>query len=266
MVKTLVLYDQIYNIQKKGQSNIKDTTIKYHKYLKELAQSFPGTKIHIKKLRKFDNRFEILISGSDEVFLLNLLKKKIGSIHEFEEVKIDDIFKGVLLDVGKVGFGIFVDCAILNPKVDVLLNLHDLRSQLCDGKNVSLKEIIKTYDFINKYPVYVKIVNVDKEKQQIQGILDQKTLDFYEKLTSENLEAVFVTGETKGQFKKALVKTGHYRDIVSIERFGFLENIVILRENTTAPGIIADIGKYLRNCKLNAIRPERIRKLFKSKS
>jgi hypothetical protein len=35
-----------------------------------------------------------------------------------------------------------------------------------------------------------------------------------------------------------------------------------LRENTTAPGIIADIGKHLKNCKLNAIRPERIKKLF----
>ena len=111
----------------------------------------------------------------------------------------------------------------------------------------------------------MKIVAIDKEKQQIQGILDQKTLDIYEKLISENLEAVFLSGETKGQFKKALVKTGHYRDIVSIERFGFLENIVILRESTTAPGIIADIGKFLKNCKLNAIRPERIKKLYKSK-
>ena len=263
MVKTLVLYDQIYNIPRK--SNTKDITIRYLKYLKEITPSFPDTKIRIKKLRKFDNRFEILISGSEEVFILNILKKKIGAIYEFEDVKTNDVLKGVLLDVGKVGFGIFVDCAIVNPKVDVLLNLHDLRTQLCNGKNVSLKEIIKAYDFINRFPVYVKVVTIDKEKQQIQGVLDQKTLNFYKKLTSENLEAVFVTGETKGQFKKALVKTGHFRDIVSIERFGFLEHIVILRESTTAPGIIADIGRFLKNCKLNAIRPERIKKLFKSK-
>jgi len=263
MVKSLVLYDQIYNIPKK--SNIKDISIRYLKYLKEIAQSFPSTKIHIKKLRKFDKRFEILISGPEEVFILNLLKKKIGAIHEFEDVKTNDVLKGVLLDVGKVGFGIFVDCAIVNPKIDVLLNLHDLRTQLCNGKNVSLKEIIKAYDFINRFPVYVKVVTVNKEKQQIQGILDQKTLNFYKKLTLENLEAVFVSGETKGQFKKALVKTGHFRDIVSIERFGFLENIVILRESTTAPGIIADIGRFLKNCKLNAIRPERIKKLYKLK-
>ena len=71
-----------------------------------------------------------------------------------------------------------------------------------------------------------------------------------------------MSGATKNQFKKALVKRGHLRDIVSVERHGFLEHIVILKEGTEAPGIIAHIGKYLRNCKLSAIRHERIHKLL----
>ena len=226
MVKNLVLYDKIYNIY--TDKDKKEISIRYRKYLNELAQSFPNTKVQIKKVRQFDDRVEILISGPEEVFLLNLFKKEVGAIVEFDEVEINQTYKGVLLDVGKVGFGIFVDCAILNPKTDVLLNLHALRKQLCKGRDVSLTEIIKTYDFIDHFPV----------------------------------EGVFVSGETKGQFKKALIRTGHYRDIALIERFGFLENIVILRQDTNAPGIIADIGKYLKNCKLSAIRPERIRKLF----
>jgi len=102
MVKTLVLYDQIYNIPKK--SNIKDITIRYLKYLKEITQSFPDTKIRIKKLRKFDNRFEILISGSEEVFILNLLKKKIGAINEFENFKTEDVIKGLIIYVVKLVF------------------------------------------------------------------------------------------------------------------------------------------------------------------
>jgi len=239
MVKSLVLYDKIYNIYK--ESDKKQISIRYLKYLNELAQSFPDIKIRLKKLRQFDNR---------------------GTIIDFEKVELGTVFKGILLDVGKVGFGIFVDCAILNPKVDVLLNLYDLRTQLCKGRSVSITEIINAYDFIDRFPVYVKITSVDKEKEQIQGVLDRQTLDLYEKLIKENLEGVFMSGETKGQLKKALIKTGHYRDIASIIRYGFLENIVILRENTTAPGIIADIGKHLKKCKLSAIRPERIKKLF----
>ncbi|MBY9011397.1 MAG: DUF2110 family protein [Candidatus Lokiarchaeota archaeon] len=260
MVKSLVLYDKIYNVYK--EEDKKEISIRYVKYLNELTQSFPNTKIRIKKLRQFDNRFEVMLSGPEEVFILNMLKKKVGTIIEFNEVETGEIYKGVMLDVGKIGFGIFIDCAILNPNVDVLLNLYDLRNQLCKGRSVPLTEIITAYDFIDRFPVYIKITSIDKEKEQIQGILDKQTLELYEKLIKENLEGVFMTGETKGQLKKALVKTGHFRDIASIIRYGFLENIVILRENTTAPGIIADIGKHLKNCKLNAIRPERIKKLF----
>lgn len=260
MVKNLVLYDKMYNVRKEIEK--KEISIRYIKYLNELAQSFSNTKIRIKKLRQFDNRFEVLISGPEEVFISNMLKKKVGTIIEFENVEVNDVYKGVIIDVGKIGFGIFVDCAILNPKVDVLLNLYDLRTQLCKGRNMSLTEIINNYDFIDHYPVCVKITSINKEKEQIQGVLDSQTLEIYIKLIRENLEGVFMSGETKGQLKKALVKTGHFRDIVSIERYGFLENIVILRENTTAPGIIADIGKHLKNCKLSAIRPERIKNLF----
>ena len=260
MVKSLVLYDKIYNVHK--ESDKKEISIKYFKYLNELTQSFPNTKIRIKKLRQFDRRFEVLISGPEEIFISNMLRKKVGTIIDFEKVEINNVYKGVLLDVGKVGFGIFVDCAILNPKVDVLLNLYDLRSQLCKARSVPLTEIISAYDFIERFPVYVKVTSIDKEKEQIQGVLDRQTLELYEKLIKENLECVFMSGETKGQLKKALVKTGHFRDIASIIRYGFLENIVMLRENTTAPGIIADIGKHLKKCKLSAIRPERIKKLF----
>jgi len=260
MVKSLVLYDKIYNVYKENDK--KQITIRYFKYLNELAVSFPDTKIRIKKLRQFDNRFEILISGPEEIFISNMLRKKVGTIIDFEKVELSKVYKGVLLDVGKVGFGIFVDCAILNPNVDVLLNLYDLRTQLCRSRSVPITEIISAYDFIDRFPVYVKITSIDKEKEQIQGVLDRQTLELYEKLIKENLEGVFMSGETKGQLKKALVKTGHYRDIASIIRYGFLENIVILRENTTAPGIIADIGKHLKKCKLSAIRPKRIKKLF----
>ena len=52
------------------------------------------------------------------------------------------------------------------------------------------------------------------------------------------------------------------KDVKLLEKFGFLENIILLKENSNAPGIIADIGKQLRNCKLSAIRSDRIRTLF----
>lgn len=259
-MKSLVLSDKIYNISPKSQE--KEVYVRYLKYLNEKTKGFPKTSIKIKKLRKFDTRFEILITGPEEIFVLNLLKKEIGSLNEFKHIELGKMYKGTLVDVGKFGFGIFVDCAIMNPQEDVLLNLNVLRDQLCAGKKKSLREIIKAYDLIDHFPVEVKITEIDAEKHQIQGRLTDKSLGLYQKILSEKLEGIFVSGATKNQFKKALIKRGHLRDIISVERYGFLENIVILKEGTDAPGIIAHIGKYLRNCKMSAIRHERIQKLL----
>ena len=260
MVRNLVLFDKIYNGSKRGKKE--DIYLRYLKYLNEHAKGFPDTAITIKKLRKFDKRFEILISGPEEDFVFNLLRKEIGSINEFNGIKVGKEFRGSLVDVGKVGFGLFVDCAIMNPKTDVLINLRTLREQLCKGKERSLKQIIEAYDFIDHFPVNVKITEVDSVNNKLLGVLTPKTLDFFKKIIEENIEGVFLSGETKGQFKKIITKKGHFRDIITVKRFGFLENIVLLKEGSNAPGIIAHIGNELKNCKLSALLPEKMKKLL----
>ena len=253
MVIKLVLIDKL----PKKESIIS----RYKKYVREMVKGFKNTQIQFNKLRNYDNRIEVSIKGPEKVFIKNLLKKEIGIIHNFNDIEIDMRLKGNLVDVGKVGFGVFADCAVLNPKVDVLISLINLREQLCNGKEKSVPEIIKAYDLIDNFPVHIKITSIDKEKRNLKGILDFNTLSLFDKLLKENLEAVFLSGETKAQIKKALEKSDHLRDIVSIKKYGFLENIIILKETTEAPGIISDVGKYLRKCKLSAIRPERIKKL-----
>jgi len=260
LVKKIVLFDKLY-----GFSNEKTKKLlikKYNKYLSELTKGFENLLVSIKKLRDYDNRLEVMIKGPEEVFLFNLLKKEIGTIHDFSEIKENIILKGNLTDVGKVGFGIFVDCGILNPKTDILLSLRTLREQLCNNKQKSLTQIIKAYDLVDHFPVEIEVVNIKRENNEIQGKLTQSTLQLFKKLVDENLEAIFVSGQTKGQLKKALIKLGHLRDIVSIKRYGFLENIVIFKQGTEAPGIIANIGKLLKKCKISAIRPAKIRKLI----
>ena len=260
MGKKLVLYDKIYNIT--SERKRKDFIIRYSKYLREHIKGFSKTKIKINKLRDYDKRFEIFINGPEEIFVFNLLKKEIGGINEFKEIQVGKVYKGTMIDVGKVGFGIFVDCAIMNPKVDVLINLHSLRNQLCRDKEKSLKEIINAYEFVDHFPIYVKIIEIDLIKNKIQGELDDKTLKLFKKILDENIEGLFMSGETKGQFKKALIRNGNLRDIVSLKRYGYLEHILLLKGGSNAPGIITKIGKDLRNCKLSAIRPTKIKALF----
>ncbi|MFW9941376.1 MAG: DUF2110 family protein [Candidatus Thorarchaeota archaeon] len=260
MVKNLVLIDKIYNVSKRKKKE--DIFLRYLKYLREHVKGFPDTTLNIIKLRKFDNRFEVSISGPEEVFVFNLLKNEIGSIKEFKELKEDDTCKGTLVDVGRVGFGLFVDCAIMNPHADVLINLHKLREQLCKGRKKSLPEIIEAFDFIDHFPIEAKIIKIDKENHKLQGEIAPSSLNLFKKIMDENLQAIFLSGETKGQFKKAITKKGHFRDIITVKRFGFLENLILLKQDTKAPGIISHIGKDLENCTFSVLQPKRIRKLY----
>ena len=259
MAKKIVLRDQIYNIKDARERKYRFTN--YQKYLEEISKGFPATRVRIKKLRKFDQRFEVLIQGPEEVFVSNLLRKEIGALQSFEEIQKGTTLEGNMVNVGEVGFGIFVDCGITNPPTDVLLPLYTLREQLCAGKKVSVREIINAYDFRDHFPVYVEITDVKPEKKELSGKLAPKTLRLFDRLLDEGIEALCVMGATKNQVKKAIEQRGHFGDVISVKRFGFLEHMVLLEENTHAPGIIAHIGSLLEGCKISALRPEKIRKL-----
>jgi hypothetical protein len=261
MVKSLVLQDIFYKLSSKNKIN---SLIKL--YMDELSQraiDFPNTDIKFKKVRQFDSRIEIDIEGPEEVFVFNLLKKEIGSIHEFDDVRENTIIKGSLVEVGKVGFGLFVDCGILNPNADVLISLNTLRDQLCKGRKISLQAIIKAYQFRNSFPLNIKILKINKNDSQIQGELDQKSLYLYENLINEKLEALYTSGVTRLEFSKALQKKDHERDIVEIVTHGFLQHIAIFKEGTEAPGIIHDVGNILRACQLSTIRPVNYEVLYR---
>ena len=111
MVKKIVLFDKFYNISNINKQ--KQLIGRYLKYINQFSQSFTHTKIRVKKLRKFDKRIEVEITGPEEVFVYNILKKEVGSIINFNDINPNNILKGNFVDVGKIGFGLFVDCAIL---------------------------------------------------------------------------------------------------------------------------------------------------------
>lgn len=261
MVRNVVLLDKIYNI--KDEKQLERISSVYLSYLNRIIGGFPSTSISLKKLRNFDQRFEIVIKGPEEVFVHNILKKEVGLIQDYEDLKIGEKLQGNLKNPGKVGFGIFVDCGIMNPLTDVLISLHSLRKQLCGGNKLPARKIIKVYDFIDNFPVFLKIIEIDKSKKEIYGEFDQRTLDLFKRIVDEKIDAIFISGATKNQIKKAIERKGHFKDVISVKRFGFLEHIALLKEGTQAPGIISRIGPSLRNVKISAMRSDNITELYK---
>lgn len=255
MVKKLILAEKIYSYDPNFNFNPL-----FHKYLQMLFTEVGelDVNIEIETFRKQDNRLEIKIEGPDEEFVKNLLNQNIGSIIRFNNIHKGDILRGYLVDVKKVGFGVFIDCGIRYPTTDVLINLYSLRSQLCQGKKLSLRKIIDKFGFIENFPMFIKIEEILRNEKQIRGIIANDSLKMINKWFLDKLERVFVSGSTRAHVKKAIAKTGHSQDVVTIKKLGFLENIILLKKGTNAPGIISHIGKKLEYSKLSAIRPEQI--------
>ncbi|UIO99121.1 DUF2110 family protein [Halobaculum sp. CBA1158] len=66
---------------------------------------------------------------------------------------------------------------------------------------------------------------------------------------------VNVNSATRAEVRATVNRAGHANDIVTVERLGLLEQSVICRENTDAPGLLASIGGYLP-AELKAVIPQ----------
>ncbi len=55
-------------------------------------------------------------------------------------------------------------------------------------------------------------------------------------------DIVFAVGESRKTIKRIVAKRGHTPDILKFQRLGPLETALICKQNTYAPGMIAEIG------------------------
>jgi len=60
-------------------------------------------------------------------------------------------------------------------------------------------------------------------------------------------DRVNVNSATRAEVRATVNRAGHAEDIVTVERLGLLEQSIVCREGTDAPGLLADIGPHLRS-------------------
>ena len=211
------------------------------------------------------NRPIIAIGGKDEVFVKNYLITEFGTVFEIDSLKPGQVLRGRIRDPETVNFGIFIDCGVENPQKDVLYPLFEMRTQLCNGKKLSKRQLVKAYGFFEHMPVFIELTKIHIDSIKMECKLAQKTLDMLKIWMSDGFEMLFSSGQTRKRIKKAIKYTKHYPDYIVIDRMGFLETVVFLKQGTSAPGILADIGPHLKNTKFSMLRPMNVKALLYSK-
>jgi len=204
---------------------------------------------------------KITLNGEDTEAAKNYLTKEFYSTVLINQLKNGDIRKGKLIDVEKYGYGIYIDIGVISPHPkDALIPLYVLRRQLANNHKVSTRQIIKKYAFMNNLPLEVKIIDVDERFDTIEVELSENQIKKYKKWINQELDRIIICGATRQMIRKAIIKSGHLQDILSIERLGLLEHTVVCKPGTTAQGLIAEIGKYLPKIPMKAFKPKEVKK------
>ena len=203
----------------------------------------------------------ITLEGEDEIVASNYLKTLFGESKELNDLKGGDIIKGYICSSGKVGFGIFVDIGIKEPyQVDALIPLFVLREQLTNSDKVAVRKIIELFGLIDNVPLEVAITEISIGTKKIQAKLSDDQAAKFKQWIEEGLDKLIILGASQNEVEEALDKSKHSHDIIEIENLGWKENILTCKFNTTAKGLIPEIGRNLPKARLEIFSPGRIKR------
>ncbi|MFW9943654.1 MAG: DUF2110 family protein [Candidatus Sifarchaeia archaeon] len=257
-MKHLVLYARAYGSHR-GQI-LKHVRKDANEIIKELSASV----VNLGTDKR--NRITVDIEGEDEEFVGNVLTQRYGSVSEFGALSTDSSIKGQLVDVGKVGYGLYCDVGIVgSPKMDVLIPLHNLRSQLSMHKS-SLRTISSALVLVDHLPVEAHITEIDAANRKITGELAKSTLQRINRWARDDHQRLLVLGCTKELVDNALRKSGHSEDIYRIEKLGHFEHSLRCKRSTRASGILAAIGPILNGVPMHLFIPEEVGEKYNAKA
>ncbi|BAA29707.1 DUF2110 family protein [Pyrococcus horikoshii] len=196
---------------------------------------------------------KIQVEGEDSEISTNLIREEFGEIpYSLSKVNEGDVLVGRFIELGKVGYGAYVDIGILSPRPkDALLPLYWLKRTFGEKP---VRQMIREFGWVDYLPVEVFVNKVEKLAQEIEVYLTDRWVKKIKGWTSDNHDKLFIVGTISENIERALVETGHSRDVKRIEELGLMETMLILKRGTHAPGIIKEIGPYIRSAKIGAIK------------
>ena len=204
------------------------------------------------------DHFFVSVEGTDSEFVLNLLSQEYGKSPSPHEILPEKIYSGHLVDVGKVGYGIYVDLGLSELMMDALIPLHRLREQL-NMENTPLRRLTKSLVFVDNLPVDIVVTKVDLENERVEAEFAPAFLDRFSNWLNDDHERLLVFGANLEMIEGTLQKTGHADDVYQIEKLGYFEFALQCKRTTRASGILAAIGPRLRGVPMHVFIPNEIR-------
>jgi len=230
-----------------------------------LSSFSSGLEAEVKIVGKTEKGWvQVDVSGSDTVVVTNYLSQKFGLAPvSLENLKVPSELGGRVVDSGRVGYGLYVDVGISSPQVvDVLIPLHVLRRQFVGDKKLSTRKIIEDFCLYDNFPLRIKLTRINMDKKEIEAELSEDQLATFQNWLSLGFDRVIALGASLELIRYALERSGSTRDVIRVDKLGFLEYSLLCKLGTEAPGIINRLGHLLPRIPLHAFMSRKIKTLL----
>ncbi len=220
--------------------------------ISELDATIKGMKLNPR------GHVQFIIEGSDQEFVANLIEQEFGTVPKTSNLTTKSSHLGQLVDVGKVGYGIYVDIGVMIPtKMDALIPLHILRDQLEMSKK-PLRKIAKSLILVDNLPIQIELTSVDLNKQRLEAKISNSFIDRLQRWMHDDHERLLVFGVSKEMIEGTLNVVGHREDIYRIEQLGTFEYSLKCKRSTRASGILAAIGPKMKGIPMHLFIPREV--------
>lgn len=198
------------------------------------------------------------LAGDDSEVVSELVSRKLG-LAQTELAGIENLghYDGII--TGQTATCLQIDIGIEKPRpLKIKIDLNTLRAQLCDGKALSMEEIIDHYCLFPSTRVAIRITNFEPESELAEGWLADSQLVLFSNWISMRLDRIQVLDSSKREVEFAVKKANLGRDIVSVERQTLTTQSVVCKLGTDAVGLIPKLGSVLGRRELKPFLPKRI--------
>jgi len=224
-----------------------------------------GLKVRLEVIGKTPRGWiQVRVSGEDEAVTLRYLHQRIGlAPTSIERLRKFSTVRGKVINAGKSREELYVDVGVYSPRVcDAYLPLRTLQAQLADGRKMPLWRITELFCLYNNFPLEVKVkADADPEQGLVEAELSEAQLAKFTDWINTRLDRLIVLGATASEVRRAVKASGHGRDVVRIERLGWLEHAIVCKLGTDAVGLIPNLGHLLPTSSLIPFRPREILRL-----
>lgn len=208
----------------------------------------------------------VSVEGDDEEFVKNLIAQEYSLCNTINTLENESVIIGQLVDVGKVGYGLYIDIGIIPPpRIDALLPLHRLRNQL-HMEGLPLRKLANTLMLVNDLPLEVRVIDIDRNNNKVEAELAKNSTNRIKDWIEDDHERLIILGTTRVMIEKALAKSSHTEDIYEFEELGMFEFSLRCKRSTRASGIVAAIGPFMKGVPIHLFIPDEIKVMLNAKA